>query len=76
MLKIYTCTVVFKLYSQVFQARSEIPEPQVMQPIVGLPTVCLTNREYYGMIIVMFIFMGLMIVVTITAGIYYKYVLF
>ncbi len=42
-------------------------------PAIGLATVCLTNREYYGMIIVMFIFMALMVTVTITAGIYYKY---
>lgn len=47
-----------------------MPEQQVMQQVV--PTVCLTNREYYGMIAILFIFMGLMIAVTITAGIYYK----
>lgn len=41
-------------------------------PITGIASVCLTDREYYGMIFVTFVFMTLMIVVTITAGIYYK----
>ncbi|XP_065219533.1 uncharacterized protein LOC135845021 isoform X2 [Planococcus citri] len=55
----------------------EIPErkEESMQHLVKqqeVPTVCLTNREYYGMIFILFIFMGLMITVTITAGIYYK----
>lgn len=67
---------IFINIPQVCEDPFDIPErKEEMQRLVNqqeVPTVCLTNREYYSMIAILFIFMGLMITVTITAGIYYK----
>ena len=70
--------IFFTHFLQVFEDKSEVPDGPFLdrqylrQDDDNLSTVCLTNREYYSMIGILFIFMGIMITVTITAGIYYK----
>lgn len=62
-------------FPQVYESRYDMPlEQATSEP--APQSICLTSREYYSMVVSLFMFLVLLITVSMSAGIYYKYFIF
>ncbi|XP_050422402.1 uncharacterized protein LOC126834493 [Adelges cooleyi] len=60
---------------EVFESRYDMPtseQQNAVEAVAVQKLVCLTSREYYGMVFTLFMFLALLITVCLSAGIYYK----
>ncbi|XP_022174550.1 uncharacterized protein LOC111036724 isoform X1 [Myzus persicae] len=57
---------------EVYESRYDMPLEQLLTSEPAPQSVCLTSREYYSMVFSLFMFLVLLITVSMSAGIYYK----
>jgi hypothetical protein len=58
------------LIFQVFESRHEMLQEESVEPTAE--TVCLTQREYYGLVSAVIIILFVLIIITVFAGICYR----